>query len=166
MKYYSFYNSPIGQIMMASDGNFLTGLWIENQKYYAAGIAPNAQKLHKLDIFQYAEHWMRDYFNGMAPDAANVPIEPNGTNFQKNVWKILCDIPYGNTATYGEIAKKIGILTGNTTCPRAVGAAIGHNPISIIIPCHRVIGANKKLTGYAGGLEIKSHLLQLEKVLV
>lgn len=164
MKYYTFYISPVGKIMIAGDGDYITGLWIENQKYYAAGIDKNAQYSPNLNLFQCAGCWLDEYFSGVAMDNYDIPIRPTGSDFQRRVWHILRTVPYGRTITYGTIANELTKGTGRAASPRAVGGAVGRNPISIIIPCHRVIGANKALTGYAGGLDVKSKLLGLENI--
>lgn len=154
MKYISYYNSPIGTILLASDGNFLTGLWFINQKYFAQNLDKDAKEVD-LEIFGLTKKWLDLYFNGINPNF-NIPIKFYGTDFQKRVWQSLLDIPYGEAVSYSEIAKKIN------TSPRAIGTNIGKNPISIIVPCHRVIGKNKTLTGYAGGIDKKEYLLKLE----
>ena len=154
MKYISYYNSPIGKILLASDGNFLTGLWFENQKYYAKNLNCNAL-LKDLEIFNLTKKYLDLYFKGINPDII-IPIKFIGTDFQKQVWQCLTKIPYGSVTSYGEIAKSLN------TSARAVGSAIGQNPISIIVPCHRVLGKSNKLIGYAGGLDKKEYLLNLE----
>ena len=161
--YKTEYNSPIGRLFLVSDGKNLTGLYIEGQKYF--NCPPYAIKKDNLEIFSRAKLWLEEYFKGKNP-AVSLPLAPFGSEFQKEVWKILQKIPYGKTATYGKIADKIakkrGVLKMSA---QAVGGAVGHNPISIIIPCHRVLGKNGALTGYAGGIENKTKLLELEGVL-
>lgn len=154
MKYISYYNSPLGSIFLASDGKFLTGLWFVNQKYYAKNL-DNAALEKNLEIFDLTKKWLDLYFKGLNPDF-NIPVKFNGTDFQKRVWFSLLNIPYGDTTTYGKLA---GILH---TSARAIGTAVGKNPISIIVPCHRVVGKNNALTGYAGGIDKKEYLLKLE----
>lgn len=151
----SEYNTPIGRVTLAANGNKLCGLWFAGQKYFRAGIPDDAQ-IKNVPIFVQTVLWLDKYFSGARPDISELDIAPHGTDFQKRVWRELCNIPYGQTVTYGQIAAKIG------NAPRAVGGAIGRNPISIIIPCHRVIGVNHNLVGYAGGPEIKKQLLQHE----
>lgn len=158
MKYYNFYESPVGRLTMASDGDKITGLWIANQKYYGRNLNPDAKPAPDLKIFQITARWLNEYFDKKIPECALPPLAPYGTDFQKAVWRALQTIPYGHTATYGDIAKNMG------TSARAVGNAVGHNPISIIIPCHRVLGANRTLTGYAGGVKAKQILLALEGI--
>ena len=156
MDYIYFYDSPLGGILLASDGEALTGLWFEGQKYYAEGLSPeHAEK--PLPIFEACERWLELYFNGQAPDFTPA-LAPRGTAFQKRVWDILLTIPYGQTLSYGDIAEKLG-----GTSARAVGSAVGRNPISLVIPCHRVLGADGGLTGYAGGIDRKRRLLELEQ---
>ena len=163
MDYINHYCSPIGNILLAADDMGLTGLWFEGQKYFAL----NLNKVHeerKLPVFEKAKQWLDVYFLGKEPDFT-VPLHFTGTDFQNDVWEILCAIPYGQTMTYGEIAKKIAAKKGlPSMSAQAVGGAVGHNEISIIVPCHRVVGKNGSLTGYAGGIDKKIKLLQLEKV--
>lgn len=162
MDYIHHCGSPLGGITVASDGNALTGLWFEGQKYYADTLddcfAENA-----LPVFDQADKWLDIYFSGNAPDFTP-PLLMRATPFRKAVWEILLTIPFGQTMTYGEIAKIVAKQTGSCRMSaQAVGGAVGHNPISIIIPCHRVIGADGGMTGYAGGIERKMKLLALEQ---
>ena len=154
MEYISYYNSLIGDILLASDGEFLTGLWFVNQKYYAKNLNRDAKE-KSLEIFDLTRKWLGSYFEGNKPDF-NIPIEFIGTDFQVAVWQSLLKIPYGEFVTYGDLARILN------TSPRAVGTAVGKNPISIIVPCHRVVGKNNSLTGYAGGIDKKEYLLKLE----
>jgi methylated-DNA-[protein]-cysteine S-methyltransferase len=149
--------SPVGGLTASSDGASITGLWIEGQKYFAATLPKNTIK-RDLPVFQDLRRWLDCYFEGEDPNFT-LPLLPSGSAFRKSVWNILCEIPHGKTITYGDIASRLG------KHPRPVGGAVGHNPISIIIPCHRVVGANGSLTGYAGGIDKKTQLLRLEKVL-
>lgn len=148
-------SSPIGTLTLTSDGRALTGLWMPTQPL------PTAEYILQDDlrVFQQAKHWLGDYFLGNNPNPKVLPLSPAGTVFQHQVWDILLTIPYGETTTYGAIAKTIS----PTMSAQAVGGAVGRNPISIIIPCHRVIGANGELTGYAGGLRNKKWLLRHEE---
>ena len=160
MQYVNYYDSRIGEILLAANDIGLTGLWFANQKYYADNLESYNEK-KDLSIFETAKKWLDTYFSGCEP--AYMPglhLNLIGTDFQIAVWRSLLKIPYGTTTTYGEIAEKIL----NKTYARAVGSAVSRNPISIIIPCHRVIGSNNKLTGYAGGIDKKLHLLNLEKI--
>ena len=161
MTYTMKYNSPIGELLLSADEKGLTGLWLANEKYFAKSLAPEHTE-HKTDILSLSEKWLDIYFMGKEPDFIP-PLNAFGTPFQKEVWNILLDIPYGKTTTYSKIAE---IIAEKHNIPRmsaqAVGGAVGHNEISIIIPCHRVIGKNGNLTGYAGGIERKIKLLKLE----
>lgn len=159
MYYQCFYHSPLGLIRLTSDGKYLIGLWFENQKYIKKAQTGTMIQDNQLEVFQKTKKWLDDYFANKRPNILDVPLKPEGTPFQKAVWNILMTIPYGKTITYKEIA----IRLKKEKASQAVGNAVGHNPISIIIPCHRVIGANGKLTGYAGGLDKKAFLLHLEQ---
>lgn len=163
MLFINYYESPHGRLTLASDRDSLIGLWFEDQKYYADTL--NGEYTEKtLPIFTKTCKWLDLYFEGKCPDF--IPeLSLKGTVFQENVWKELLRIPYGHTSTYGEIAKKLAEKHGvNHMSAQAVGGAVSHNPISIIIPCHRIIGKDGKLTGYSGGLAIKKKLLQLEGI--
>ncbi len=163
MQYISHYQSPIGGILLAADETGLTGLWFEGQKYFALYL-DKEHKEKEVPVFETAKRWLDIYFSGKEPDF-QVPLHFTGTDFQNEVWEILYSIPYGNTMTYGEIAKKIAEKRGlKRMSAQAVGGAVGHNEISIIVPCHRVVGSNGSLTGYAGGIEKKAELLKLEKI--
>ncbi len=151
------YASPLGAILLASDGAALVGLWFEGQKHFGRGLGP-ARENSGLPVLAQAARWLDIYFSGREPDFAP-PLNPRGTAFEKSVWAELAKIPFGQTATYGEIAARLGLPCG---AARAVGGAVGRNPISLIVPCHRVVGANGRLTGYAGGIERKRWLLALE----
>ncbi len=157
MDYIAGYTSPIGEILLASDGENLIGLWFENQKYFKNTLSSDYEE-KELPIFEKVFSWLDRYFNGEKPEI-DFPIKPRGSAFRQQVWKRLTQVPYGETITYGEIAKE---MTGKLMSAQAVGGAVGHNPISIIIPCHRVVGANGNLTGYAGGIDKKVYLLNLE----
>ena len=162
MIYTNYYNSPIGRITMASEGNALIGLWFEGQKYFADSIKEECTE-KDLDIFDDTSRWLDIYFSGKEPDFTP-RILITGTPFRKSVAEIMLTIPYGKTMTYGEIANVIAKEKGIAKMSaQAVGGAVGHNSISIIIPCHRVVGTNGSLTGYAGGLDKKIQLLKLEK---
>lgn len=151
------YASPVGLLTLASDGENLTGLWIAGQKYFAAGTPTNLPARDDLPVFMQARGWLDRYFAGERPEPGELPLAPQGSAFRQRVWRVLCDIPYGQTVTYGEIARQLLVNSA-----QAVGGAVGHNPISIIIPCHRVLGADGSLTGYAGGLAAKQWLLRHE----
>ena len=159
------YASPLGPLLLASEGDALTGLWLPGQRYYAAGLGPEAAEAAEdggAPILRAAAEWLDAYFAGARPEISALSIAPKGSEFQKLVWSLLADIPYGETTTYGALAVRAEALLDHRTSPRAVGAAVGRNPISIILPCHRVLGAGGSLTGYAGGLEKKAWLLRHE----
>lgn len=162
MQYTSRYRSPLGEMLLAADETGVTGLWFAGQKYFARNLdKEHAEK--EIPLFATVKHWLDVYFAGNEPDLT-VPLHFTGTAFQNEVWGILCAIPYGQTTTYGEIAKQLAARRGLPhMSARAVGGAVGHNPISILVPCHRVVGLGGHLTGYAGGLERKRCLLALEQ---
>ena len=163
MRYTNRYQSPLGAITMASDGENLTGLWFDGQKYFAAGM-DGRQEERELPVFQQTKRWLNVYFQGKNPEFFP-PISLKGSAFRLEVWDILGQSPYGQVESYGEIARKIAQKHGaKNMSAQAVGGAVGHNPISILIPCHRVVGTNGSLTGYAGGIDKKIKLLTLEKV--
>ncbi|MCI9049131.1 MAG: methylated-DNA--[protein]-cysteine S-methyltransferase [Coprobacillus sp.] len=165
MYYTTTYSSPVGLLTLACDDNHLIGLWLEGQKYFGNHILEKAIVKNNLDIFYLTKKWLDGYFNQEEPSIQELPLSPIGSDFRQEVWKILCEIPYGQVITYGEIAKKIALkMHKKSMSAQAVGNAVGHNPISIIIPCHRVIGTNKSLTGYAGGIDKKIKLLRLEGI--
>ena len=163
MLYYKKVASPLGEITLRSDGKALTGLWFADDKHYGAKDIAGAA-LADLDVFMQAEAWLAEYFAGREPKVS-VPLKLQGSEFQMQVWRLLQDIPYGRLVTYGDIAKKIAAQKGVVRMSaQAVGGAVGHNPLCIIVPCHRVVGANGSLTGYGGGMWRKVYLLELEKV--
>lgn len=163
MQYITHYQSPIGGILLAADKTGLTGLWFDGQKYYADNLDPKHEE-QSTPILEQAIQWLTIYFTGKEPDFLP-PLHLIGTPFQLSVWNILQKIPYGKTVTYGEIAKEIAAQKGSSSMSaQAVGGAVGHNEISIIVTCHRVVGTNGSLTGYAGGLDKKVKLLTLENV--
>lgn len=159
MLYTYNYNSPIGGMILGSDGQFLTGLWFEGGKYRPA----EAGTEKALPIFERTSEWLDIYFSGEIPDFTP-SMRPSGTKFRLEVWEILKTIPCGHTVTYGEIARRLAAGRGSgVVSAQAVGGAVGHNPISVIIPCHRVIGADGSLVGYSGGIDKKAALLKHEK---
>ena len=163
MDYICHYDSPIGGITLASDGKHLVGLWFDGQKYFADTIGQDIISEKKLPIFDETVRWLDIYFSGRMPDFTP-SLFPMTTAFRKEVYELLMAIPYGCTMTYGEISRLIAGRRGlKHMSARAVGAAVGHNPVSLIIPCHRVIGSNGSLTGYAGGIDRKARLLAMEK---
>lgn len=161
MQYTQYYESPLGKILLSSTQTHLTGLWFVGQKYYAATL-PKEHCEKDLAIFGQTRKWLDTYFSGSKPDFTP-PLSMETTPFRKAVWEILLTIPYGHTMTYGEISKIIAKQKGQASMSaQAIGNAVGHNAISLIIPCHRVVGANKNPTGYAGGIDRKIYLLNLE----
>lgn len=156
MTFYSKIQSPLGAVLLTSDGTALTGLYFEGQRY-----APERDHdwvlRDDLQVFKQAGTWLEAYFAGHPP-SVDLPLAPRGTPFQRAVWQQIARIPTGETITYSELAKR----SGNAAAVRAAGAATGRNPISLLIPCHRVVGSDGSLTGYAGGLERKRRLLALE----
>ena len=162
MQYTSRYASPLGSILLAADDIGLVGLWFEGQKYFANGLEKTHEE-KEIPLFAKVKRWLDVYFSGQQPQFT-VPLHFIGSDFQKEVWALLCTIPYGQTTTYGAIAKQLAAKRGlPQMSAQAVGGAVGHNKISIIIPCHRVVGKNGSLTGYAGGIDKKAELLRLEK---
>ena len=155
-------DSPLGTLLLAAEGDALVGLWLDGQKYYAAGLPEDAAEDPSHPVLQAAAEWLDAYFAGDKPKISALPLAPGGSGFQKLIWGLLREIPYGETTTYGALAEKAETHLGRKTSARAVGAAVGRNPISIIIPCHRVLGADRSLTGYAGGLDKKEWLLRHE----
>lgn len=165
MFYSTTYPSPIGDITLATDGENLIGLWMAGQKYFGETIPEKMTERDDQPVFHAAKNWLDRYFAGEKPEISELPLQPIGGEFRQMVWRILCEIPYGEIITYGDIAKKMAAMRGKETMSsQAVGGAVGHNPISIIIPCHRVVGANGSLTGYSGGVGKKIKLLELEGV--
>lgn len=155
MLFLTHYASPLGPILLAADETGLTGLWFEGQKYFPSFLGVDYQE-KETPVLTETARWLDVYFSGKDPDILP-PLHPQGSPFRQTVWDILLTIPRGQTMTYGEIARRLGVRSA-----QAVGGAVGHNPISILIPCHRVVGSDGSLTGYAGGVERKARLLQLE----
>ena len=163
MTYKSYYESPVGMIMLESDGTYLTALAIEGQYHFKK----NQSQLENenIFIFQKAKKWLEEYFQQKNPPIKDLPIKFSGSEFQEKVWKHLLEIPYGRVVTYKEMAKKVAQDLGKEKMSaQAVGGAVGKNPLSIIIPCHRVIGKDNNLTGYGGGIDKKIKLLEIEGV--
>lgn len=162
MDYIHHYDSPLGGITLASDGEALTGLWFDGQKYFGDTLAKTYEE-KELHIFNLTVKWLDIYFRGNEPDFTPA-LAMNTTPFRKEVWEIMLSIPYGQTMTYGQIAEKIAKRRGiSKMSAQAVGGAVGHNSISLIIPCHRVVGTNGSLTGYAGGIRRNEKLLEMEQ---
>ena len=160
MTYTRRHPSPLGGLLLTSDGEAITGLWFEGQKHFARGL-DDARADGDLPVFREAARWLDVYFDGGQPTFIP-PLDPRGTAFERAVWAALSKIPYGRTATYGDLARALGLGKG---AARAVGGAVGRNPIAILLPCHRVVGADGGLTGYAGGLDRKRRLLEIEGIL-
>ena len=155
------YASPIGPITLACGGDGLKGLWFDGQKHFGAGLT-GGEREGDSELARRAAAWLDGYFAGKTMGQPDFPLAPEGTPFQMEVWRLLTEIPRGQVATYGRLAERLSERLGRQTSARAVGGAVGRNPISIMIPCHRVIGARGSMTGYAGGVERKSWLLRLE----
>ena len=165
MRYTTSCNSPAGELCLAASEKGLTGLWLAEQKYFAAGLPMDTVEQKDYPMLVQAVDWLESYFAGAKPNIQDLKLHPFGSPFRQEVWKRLCEIPYGEVTTYGALAKAMAKAAGKEKMSsQAVGGAVGHNPISIIIPCHRVIGSNGSLTGYAGGIKNKIYLLEHEDV--
>ena len=163
MQYVCKYISPLGTMTLAANGDALTGAWFDGQKYFASTLTSACEEAG-LPVFRQAKAWLERYFSGQNPGETPA-VHLEGSPFRMTVWNILREIPYGRVITYGDIARRIAFQTGKARMSaQAVGGAVGHNPVSIFIPCHRVVGSNGSLTGYAGGLSVKGELLRLEGV--
>lgn len=160
MQFVTHYESPLGTVTITADEKGLTGLWLPGQKYFAATLRETPRE-EETEILAAARRWLAIYFKGHEPDFTP-PLHPTGSPFRLAVWAELLRIPYGETTTYGAITKTLAEKTGRRVSAQAVGGAVGHNPVSVIVPCHRVVGANGSLTGYAGGIDKKIQLLRLE----
>ena len=161
MVYTCHYDSPLGGILLAAEEKALTGLWFDGEKYFADNL-PAEHVQQETPVLAEAKRWLDLYFTGKEPDFMP-PLHPIGSAFRQSVWEILRQIPYGKTMTYGEIARQLaGKLGISRMSAQAVGGAVGHNEISILIPCHRVVGMEGSMTGYAGGIDKKVKLLELE----
>lgn len=165
MYYKTTYSSPVGLLTIACDSENLVGLWIEGQKYFGQSVPADLIIKDDIPIFIQTKNWLDRYFEGNKPAISELPLAPAGSTFRQTVWNILREVPYGEVITYGHLAKTVAakMQKEHMSC-QAVGGAVGHNPISIIIPCHRVVGANGSLTGYAGGIDAKAKLLRLEGI--
>ena len=163
MTYIQHYASPLGGVLLSADELGLTGLWFDGQKYFAA-VPPDETIEQDTPVLAETRRWLDCYFSGHEPDFTP-PLHPISSPFRQAVWQLLLEIPYGQTTTYGALARRLAAEEGvEHMSAQAVGGAVGHNEISIIIPCHRVVGSNGSLTGYAGGIRKKAALLALEKV--
>ena len=153
------YTSPIGLLSIVATDQYLFGIWVEGQNHFERGlVADNIEEVKTHPVLNQAISYLDDYFLGQNPSLSELPLAPIGTDFEKKVWSYLREIPFGTTVTYGQIAKGLSVASA-----QAVGGAVGRNPWSILVPCHRVLGANKRLTGYAAGLERKAWLLNHER---
>lgn len=163
MYYQTTCESPIGILTMVSDGTSLVGLWTQGQQHFMNSVKEEMVEKADVPVFNQTKNWLKMYFHGEKPSILNLKLAPQGSKFRQQVWRILCEIPYGKVTTYGDIAKEIARKQGKEKMSaQAVGGAVGHNPISIIIPCHRVIGRDGSMTGYAGGIDKKKWLLKFE----
>lgn len=165
MLYTLHYHSPIGGLLLAERNGALAGAWMEGQKYFLGNLQEEMEEKEDSKVLNETKEWLDRYFKGEKPQIDELSLAPAGSEFRQEVWRILCEISYGEVTTYGEISQKIARNRGkDKMSAQAVGGAVGHNPISIIIPCHRVVGADGSLTGYAGGIQRKVRLLTLEGV--
>ncbi|MDR1540591.1 MAG: methylated-DNA--[protein]-cysteine S-methyltransferase [Clostridiales bacterium] len=165
MYYSTNYSSPLGSLLLAGNSAGLIGVWMEGQRYFGGTVTEDVTDQSDLPVLVAAKNWLDKYFAGRKPAISDLSLAPGGGAFRRAVWDILCGIPYGEYTTYGDIAKKMALKMGRPRMSsQAVGGAVGHNPISIIIPCHRVVGTNGSLTGYAGGIDKKIKLLKHEGV--
>jgi methylated-DNA-[protein]-cysteine S-methyltransferase len=165
MYYSTTYSSPVGKYTLVSDGEHLVGAWLDGQKYHRKTISGVLTEENEIPVLGATVAWLDSYFAGEKPAIADLPLAPIGGEFRQGVWDILCKIPYGELLTYGYIAQKMAAkMKKEKMSSQAVGGAVGNNPISIIIPCHRVVGAKGNLTGYAAGIDVKIKLLELEGV--
>lgn len=163
MQYTAAYQSSVGDVLLAADETGLTGLWFEGEKFYALSLDPEHEE-RETPIFAITRRWLDIYFSGHEPDFMP-PVHMIGSEFRRCVWELLLQIPYGTAVTYGDLARQVARRRGlRRMSAQAVGGAVGHNEISIIVPCHRVVGTNGSLTGYAGGVDKKRRLLELEGV--
>lgn len=164
MTYIAYYSSPLGRMTMASDGENLIGLWFDGQKYMLGALKEESKEERELVVFDQTRRWLDCYFEGRDPGFIP-PVRLSGSDFRQEVGRIMLTIPFGKTMTYGQIAEELARRQGKSKMSaQAIGGAVGHNPISVIVPCHRVVGSNGSLTGYAGGINIKVSLLNLEGV--
>lgn len=163
MIYTAHYISPVGKLLLAAGDDKLIGLWMENQKYFPSSIQWPENESPEHSVLAQTRDWLDRYFAGQKPSPTELALAPEGSDFRRAVWDILCEIPYGQTRSYRDISRELAVKLGREhMSAQAVGGAVGHNPIGIIIPCHRVLGSDGSLTGYAGGLEKKRWLLRHE----
>ena len=165
MLYSSRYFSPVGPLTIVGDELHIVGLWLDGQKYFQSTLTEQPHPNNEHPVLLQAASWLDRYFAGQKPEPAELPLAPSGSAFRQFIWQELCRIPYGRLVTYGHLAALAARAFRKTNMSaQAVGGAVGHNPISIIIPCHRVVGSTGSLNGYAGGIEKKIHLLKFEGV--
>ena len=163
--YQTTMDSPVGIITLGSDGESLVGLWTAGQRFFGGTVPGPMLPKDDLDVFSMTKDWLNRYFDGGKPEISELPLAPIGGEFRQTVWKMLTEIPYGEVITYGALGERIARQRGmEKMSAQAVGGAVGRNPISIIIPCHRVVGAKGSLTGYSGGIQRKLRLLRHEGV--
>ncbi len=166
MTYFTVYETPIiGSLTLASDGESIVGCWFDNDRYFGIGVDGPVERRDELPVFGQARGWLDRYFAGEMPDPRELPLAARATEFQMRVREAMLDIPYGQTTTYGAIAERIAAETGKRQSARAVGGAVGHNPLCLIVPCHRVVGASGSLTGFGGGIDMKVALLEHERAM-
>ena len=166
MIYFTEYRTGlIGTLTLATDGDSIVGCWFDNDRYFGYGVKEEMVRKDDLPVFDQARSWLDRYFAGKAPDPRELPLSARATDFQLRVREAMLDIPYGQTATYGAIAQRIAQETGKNASARAVGGAVGHNPLCLIVPCHRVVGSNGSLTGFGGGIDMKVKLLEHERAM-
>lgn len=163
MRSYAEYDSPVGRLTIASDGTAVCGLWFENSRHMDAALLESAERSGDDPVLAHLRDWLDAYFAKKRPSINELPLAPVGSDFQQEVWRALRQIPYGETVSYGELSEQVAAVRG-TSSPRCVGGAVGRNPISIVVPCHRVVGANGSLTGFGGGIAVKVKLLEHEGV--
>lgn len=163
MLYQQSYHSPLGELTLVSNETALVGLWFKGQKYYQATITGQSVQLQETPVLKQVTRWLDAYFLSKKPSPTEIPLFPQVTAFRRAVLAVLQEVPYGQTRTYGQIAQTLATrLHRRSLSAQAVGGAVGHNPIALLIPCHRIIGSTGKLTGYAAGLAKKAQLLELE----
>ncbi|WP_165248523.1 methylated-DNA--[protein]-cysteine S-methyltransferase [Adlercreutzia sp. ZJ141] len=163
MRSYAEYDSPVGRLTIVSDKGAVCGLWFENGRHQDASLLESAERNAKDPVLSHLRDWLDAYFEKKRPAVDELPLTPAGSEFQQVVWQLLRDIPYGETVSYGELSEQVAAVRGASS-PRCVGQAVGRNPIGIIVPCHRVVGANGSLTGFGGGIGVKVKLLEHEGV--
>ncbi|MGI6221478.1 MAG: methylated-DNA--[protein]-cysteine S-methyltransferase [Coriobacteriales bacterium] len=166
MVFFTEYETPIiGTLTLAGEGGSIVGCWFDNDRYFGCGVDGPMERCDDLPVFDMARDWLDRYFAGEAPDPRELPLAARATEFQGRVREAMLDIPYGQTTTYGAVAERIASETGRCQSARAVGGAVGRNPLCLIVPCHRVVGADGSLTGFGGGIDMKIRLLEHERAM-